>query len=211
MASTMDTDTRVPLDQASLEVFSARLRDALGNRSITWLQGELEKAEVDGSGYSNVQRYVAGKEGKSLPSPTWLQGAAKLLGVRPAWLAFGDGARTETVELKRVLRARALERGEALDRATEAALRKGLGRDPLPNSFDSALRCMNAYFAVAPVEKIGPNLAREVGRAIAAPMKNLEFNPPDFTQESYDHYVAAVAESLRFLIAQMPDPNGEED
>ena len=70
---------------------------------------------------------------------------------------------------------------------------------------------MNAYFAVAPVEKIGPNLAREVGRAIAAPMKNLEFNPTDFTQESYDHYVAAVAESLRFLIAEMSDPKGEED
>jgi len=207
----MDTDIPATVDKASLQAFSVRLRDALENESITWLQEQLEGDGVEGSKYSNVQRYVAGN-GKSPPSPTWLQGAAKVLDVRPGWLAFGDGERTEPEELKRVLRARAMKRAEEFGEDTEAALRKGLGRDPLPNYFDTALRCTYEYFTtVAPVMKIGPDLAREVGKAIAAPIRTLGLDPANFTQENYDHYVAAVAESLRFLIAKMSDPKGEED
>jgi len=164
---------------------------------------------VEGSKYSNVQRYVAGKEGKSPPSPTWLQGAAKILDVRPAWLAFGDGARTERVEL---LRARAMEKGDALGQGTEAALREGLGRDPLPNSLQTAWRCMCDYLIKTDrVGEFGPKMAREVGEAIAAPVAKLGLDPTDFPHESYDHYVATVAESLRFLIAEMGDSEGEED
>ena len=54
-------------------------------------------------------------------------------------------------------------------------------------------------------------MAKEVGQAVAAPIRALGFAPHDFAQASYEHYVAAVAESLRFLIAEMSDPKGEED
>lgn len=204
----MDTGTELPLDPASLEALSARLRAALGNRSITWLQEQLQVAGVEGSRYSNVQRYVAGN-GKSPPSPTWLRAAANVLGVRPAWLAFEDGHKFERVEQ---LRAGAVAKGEAFGREILAALRKGLERDLPLDSLDPAWRFMGDYVTkVDRAARIGPNVAQEVGEAIVSPIKTLGFGPADFGQESYGHYVAAVAESLRFLIAGMGDPEGEED
>ncbi len=81
-----------------------RLREALelhadGPRTITWLHERMVKAEVPGSGYSNIQRYVAGKKG-SPPSLEWLEGAAKVLRVRAAWLAFGEAPMSATKGFK---------------------------------------------------------------------------------------------------------------
>lgn len=87
--------------ETQLEAVAGRLRKALGGRTITWLQTELDAAGVEGSGYSNVQRYVAGK-GKGAPPLEWIDGAARVLGVPAAWLAFGqmpiDAARTSPAE-----------------------------------------------------------------------------------------------------------------
>ena len=104
-----------------------------------------------------------------------------------------------------------MKRAEEFGEQTEAALREGLGRDPLPNAFDTALHCMWDYFRTVAPGKIGPNLARKVGEAIAAPVTKLGLDPTDFPHESYDHYVTTVAESLRYLIAEMGDSEGEED
>ena len=57
--------------------------------TITELQAALDQAGVEGSKYSNVQRYVRGKGGKSPPSFDWLEGAADAFGVEVIWLAFG--------------------------------------------------------------------------------------------------------------------------
>ena len=71
-----------------------RLREVLeyqagGPRTITWLQAEMEARGVPGSGYSNIQRYVAGNADNP-PPIDWLDGAAEALGVRTAWLALGE-------------------------------------------------------------------------------------------------------------------------
>ena len=81
-----------------------RLREALelhadGPRTITWLHERMVEAGIPGSGYSNIQRYVAGKEG-SPPSLEWLEGAAKVLKVREAWLAFGEAPISATKGFK---------------------------------------------------------------------------------------------------------------
>ena len=60
-----------------------------GPRTITWLQKEMEARAVPGSGYSNIQRHVAGNADHP-PPLDWLTGAAEALGVRAAWLAFGE-------------------------------------------------------------------------------------------------------------------------
>lgn len=72
----------------------SRLRRALEGRqgaprTITWLQREMEARGARGSGYSNIQRHVAGNADH--PPPTdWIEAAAEILGVRSAWLAFGE-------------------------------------------------------------------------------------------------------------------------
>ena len=81
----------------STEGIGKRLREALApldDGTIKWLQAEMEKADVPGSKYSNVQRYVAGTAQKR-PPLEWLEGAAKVLDVRPAWLVFDDGPMRE--------------------------------------------------------------------------------------------------------------------
>ena len=87
-----------------IQTVGARLREALelqadGPRTIIWLHEQMEEAEVPGSGYSNIQRYVAGKEGNP-PSLEWLEGAAKVLKVRSAWLAFGEAPMSATKGFK---------------------------------------------------------------------------------------------------------------
>ena len=82
---------------SDIQKVGERLREALefhadGPRTITWLHERMEEAKIPGSGYSNIQRYVAdvaGKEGNP-PPLEWIEGAAKALKVRSAWLAFGE-------------------------------------------------------------------------------------------------------------------------
>lgn len=65
--------------------------------TVSDFQRRLEAEGVEGSKYSNVRRYVAG-EGKSPPALDWIDGAARVLGARPAWLAFGEGEPTDEGE-----------------------------------------------------------------------------------------------------------------
>ncbi len=56
---------------------------------------EEAEGKVRGVGYSSVYGYVKG----AVPDPplSFLRLAAEALGVREAWLAFGDGERSESV------------------------------------------------------------------------------------------------------------------
>ncbi len=67
----------------------ARLQERLAerNRSIREFVSDLEAAGVANSAYSSVFRYV---KGEVAPSLTWIEEAARVLRVRPAWLAFGE-------------------------------------------------------------------------------------------------------------------------
>ena len=82
--------------RGTLEDVAGRLQKAMAYSqiTITELQAALDRAGVEGSKYSNVQRYVRGKGGKSPPSFDWLEGAAGALGVEVVWLAFGMGSMT---------------------------------------------------------------------------------------------------------------------
>lgn len=68
---------------------AARLTDAIRMRekSIREFQRDLKELEVPGSSYPAVHRYLSGKV---TPSLEFIEGAAHLLRVRPAWLAYGD-------------------------------------------------------------------------------------------------------------------------
>ena len=80
----------------TLEAVAGRLQKAMAysEKTITELQAALDRAGVKGSKYSNVQRLVRGKGGKSPPSLDWLEGAADALGVDVGWLALGMGSMT---------------------------------------------------------------------------------------------------------------------
>ena len=96
--------------RGTLEAVAGRLQVAMAYRrmTITELQAALEQASVVGSRYSNVQRYVRGKCGKSPPPLHWVEGAAAVLGVSPAWLAFGDDRPSSGLAFTAPQRLRAL-------------------------------------------------------------------------------------------------------
>ncbi len=111
-----------------------RLRRAIENRgqSVRWLSTTLNAEGVPKSSYSSVFRYV---EGEVIPTVAWMQEAARILQVTPAWIAFGgehgsylrerlhaEGAATPVPELVR-------ERGGGAAVLTLAA--HGAGEDVL--------------------------------------------------------------------------------
>lgn len=77
--------------------FSERILGVLEARemSIRAFQQALEVAGADNSGYSSVLRYV---KGAFPPSVAWVQAAAEILEVPPAWLAFGGSSPAKGVK-----------------------------------------------------------------------------------------------------------------
>ena len=118
----------------TLEAVAGRLQKAMAysQKTITELQAALDRAGVEGSKYSNVQRYVRGKGGKSPPSFDWLEGAAKALGVEVVWLAFGMGSMTwgqtatdeERAALSEGLELLLIEHGDSSLKGTKSKNRK---------------------------------------------------------------------------------------
>ena len=77
--------------------FSERILGVLEARemSIRAFQQAFEATGADNSGYSSVLRYV---KGEFPPSVAWVQAAAGILEVPPAWLAFGGNAPAKGVK-----------------------------------------------------------------------------------------------------------------
>jgi hypothetical protein len=71
------------------QAFQRTLRDRMGSEDSR-----------QGTSYPAVHGYFSGKVVPSLP---WLLAAARLLKVRPSWLAFGEGAPTEDEERRALL------------------------------------------------------------------------------------------------------------
>lgn len=85
-------------DPAIRREIGERLQRALDARdlSVREFQRQLKRAcaraGVAGSSYTQVHNYLQGRREPSLPV---IEISARLLGVRPAWLAFGEGQQTE--------------------------------------------------------------------------------------------------------------------
>lgn len=62
-------------------------------------QQAVKSAGAPGSSYTSVRHYL---DGATTPPVRFLEVAAEVLGVRPAWLALGEGGMTEEDEAKRV-------------------------------------------------------------------------------------------------------------
>jgi hypothetical protein len=87
----------------------ARLK---ANRSIRSLQLELhDDLKVPGSSYGNVHAIF---KGRTEPSLAFVEAAAKVLGARPAWIAFEDG---EIDATRQAAASRRDPTDEQLDRA----------------------------------------------------------------------------------------------
>lgn len=56
------------------------------------MKDELEGTDVQGATYPAIKRYL---DDEAVPSVRFLEAAARVLGVRPAWLVLGDGDMTE--------------------------------------------------------------------------------------------------------------------
>ena len=75
-----------------LDTISERLRWAIqrSGRSVRSVQQELARRGVRGSSYASVHGYL--RDPAAIPPMEFIEAAADVLGVRRAWLAFGEGA-----------------------------------------------------------------------------------------------------------------------
>src|SRR5688572_11810781 len=87
------------------KAFQRLMRERMGDRG-------------GGTSYPAVLGYFAGR---TSPSVEWLENAADVLGVRAAWLAFGEGAETDEREVERVRRNHARD-PEQVQRTISAVL-----------------------------------------------------------------------------------------
>lgn len=182
---------------------SARLDRALGGRDIRWLQKELEGRGAPNSTYSSVYRYV---RGRVEPPLDWIRSAADVLGVRAPWLAFGQGQPTE--ELRGVAEG-LVEAFRRMGTNLQAIMREGLGAQEVPPDALEAVGDLTLNFIVAVGrgrEAADGSQHREVAEAIAAPLRSLGHDPAGLSPSKYGHYVITVAEALRYLLADDPDP-----
>ena len=158
--NTIMTDTH----SGTLEAVAGRLQKAMASSgmTITQLQEALDRAGVEGSKYSNVQRYVRGKGGKSPPSFDWLEGAADALGVEVGWLALGVGSMTW---------------GETATDEQRAALSEGLWSDQLTDHIAQRL---------APGEPVAAAAFWKVLRLVVRAQKEHGAQDPDVEQLAKD-------------------------
>lgn len=66
----------------------SRLKEAIPQDGIRAFHREMERREVRGASYAMIHRYLSGE---AVPPVEFLEVAADVLGVRPAWLICGDG------------------------------------------------------------------------------------------------------------------------
>lgn len=214
-----------------------RMRDrkAVGNRLRQALDGCSTYRDVrafwkaiKGEGvkvtYPTMTRYFSG--GITNPPLGFLHKAAKLLGVRSAWLAFGEGCATEAEEARArdVVRQEDLEDEsrkilEAFEHAFPAYTRLGaLAKAAMMDVWAKMARLFLSILRVRP--ELSPfgdevrglpegehlvdfeiKLAEEVGSLFRLPFDQLQLDPVGMP--AIDQYVVLQAEAILTLI---PDP-----
>lgn len=163
------------------------------------LSGRLEGAKT-GATYRSVLNYMNGVE---TPSVEWIDAAADLLGVRRAWLAFEEGARTEEEEL-----AKSLTVGRDLPEAAGALriILQAIPLDRVPHDFLALFSQLLVPFTLASWERADRRGERrpdpeEISRALA----DMFFDPlrywyGEVRPQRFVEYATAMAAALRLAI-----------
>jgi transcriptional regulator with XRE-family HTH domain len=173
-------------------------------RGLRLFQRKMERREnVPGTSLSAIQSYLRGVE----PTRPFIEAAAEVLAVRPAWLAFGDGAQTAAEEAaRREERVRpewervAVEEFAAhlpWDSMSPASRAHawvvwGLVLDDLPGKLPDHASAFAA-------EWFGRDAAHRAARALTAPADALGVALPH-TPRELNSYIALVAEGLLALL-----------
>ena len=145
---------------------------------------EEAEGKVRGVGYSSVYGYVKG----DIPDPplSFLKVAAKALGVREAWLAFGDGERSGSVAAVR----------DTLDSLSEDAAFQlvPLSEDPkvVIHAFHGAFRRLVVAVEARPTPEQVTRLAELLVQLVKKPYWQLRHNLPGGPRQTEDYYVAAL-------------------
>jgi hypothetical protein len=190
--------------QVRLMRWQERLNDAVkgGGWNASEFQAKLSTFKVKGSSYGSVWAYL-NKPDAPAPPMEFFEVAAHVLGVRPAWLAFGDEPRTE--EEQRVERDVERVVGSVEDASDDVALQPqgpivtDSTRVDLVAAWKELMRLRGgALGEVAP----GANLTRgsegwqDLQRAVREPLTILAVDELPGS-DPLDAYVAAVALALR--------------
>ena len=185
-----------------------RLRDVLERREWT-VKDFLDRLKEDASvtGQTAIYKYVRG-DGRTPPPADFLEDAARVLGVRSAWLAFDDGAMTREEEEYRiekkaeVRRTRAKEDREveraAFDKGWTKALSAAL-EDALGDQVPPVARAVVAHHwkrvqDTAPTEKgvKHTDMLHRLARAVAAPLRELDIGMTSLPRNEQADYVMGV-------------------
>ena len=212
---------------ANWHTLAGRLRWAIDRqpphgrrRGLRLFQWRMETyADAPGTSLSAIQGYL---RGDAEPSLRFIQEAARLLGVRGEWLAWGEGAPTVEAEVAR--RETPQEQSDrvigAVCRALEIPRPQGAGTDVWPSV---VLRTMIEYHRHRTVvglftgEKSEPSRADTdivVVEALAAPLRALAMDPVRLDPADLDDYLLTLSLAIRRAIRRFeytPLPTEADD
>ena len=151
-----------------------------------------------GSSYPTIK---AIRDGKQEPNLVWIGGAAKVLGVTPSWLAFGEGLADDDAAAE--ARPHRFKLGARVIRAFE----RGLPYDSLTDStravlWDTWLIYRRVRFKTSDntqkgLSVAGEKAAKHIAKAIGSPLKNAKGDIPGL---ELNLFVEAMARALLLLL-----------
>jgi hypothetical protein len=190
-----------------------RLNAAVNRRGWTVYAFAQRLAETGrkSSSYGSVWAYL-NKADSAAPPLVFFEGAAAILGVRPAWLAFGDGEATEAEERERVRAEHEpqMERERSARAGALGAAREELGSlSPVGvEGFDQmvlAAVTVAGQWRALREEDPDPQTrfieaARALTRASRLPVDALGMDPAGWPETAKAQYLAAVIPALTPLL-----------
>ena len=198
--------------EATPAAIGKRLTDELKRRrwTVKDFLGRLgEDASV--SGQTAIYKYVRG-EGRTPPPADFLEDAARVLGVRAAWLAFDDGEITEEqekyrIEEEAVVTAATIEEdgeaeraalGPGWTKALSVALEEELGgRVPPVAHAVVAHHWRRIHNTALSVEGVRPmDILPCLARSIAAPLREFDIKMADLARDARADYVMGVVPAV---------------
>ena len=162
---------------------SGRLKAVIPENGIRAFHRDMTKKKVPGSSYAMIHRYLSGKK---VPSLEFLEGAADILGVRPAWLICGDGERTEAAPAAPTLLELAQHAAYQLAPLSE-------DKQAVIDAFHGAVRRLYQALETEPEPEQLSRMAELLVRLVREPLLRLRHNLPLGPRQVQDHYVAMLA------------------
>ena len=159
-----------------------RLRAVIPENGIRSFYRKMTKKKVPGSSYAMIHRYLAGE---TVPSLKFLEGAADVLGVRPAWLICGDGERTDAAPADPTL----------LELAQDAAYQLAFqaeDKQAVIDAFHGAVRRLYWSLDTEPEPEQLSRMAELLVGLVREPSRRLRHNLPLGPRQVQDHYVAML-------------------